>query len=64
MIITITDIDVDDEFSDEMIEKIEGLSLFHYINSLYLPVRKLKKRIENYILKILLHFIMLINNIK
>ncbi len=45
---------VAEKFAVEMIEKIESLSLFPYSNSVYFPVRKLKKeyrrlQIKNFI---------------
>ncbi len=43
-----------ERFAVEMVEKIEGLSLFPYSNSVYFPVRQLKKeyrrlQIKNFI---------------
>lgn len=45
---------VADRFAEEMVEKIESLSSFPYSNSVYSPVRKLKKeyrrlQIKNFI---------------
>lgn len=45
---------VAEKFAIEIIEKIEGLSLFPYSNSVYFPVRQLKKeyrklQIKNFI---------------
>ncbi|MFV0520470.1 MAG: type II toxin-antitoxin system RelE/ParE family toxin [Lachnospirales bacterium] len=42
---------VADRFADEMIEKIESLSLFPYSNSVYFPVRQLKKEYRKLLIK-------------